>query len=382
MLEHSSPEVSAAAQNKRRQTFRLLSLLMAVGVALLVAGLIESFLRWDESRIRKSDAMDATLFRRDPELGWVLSPGASGNHRHHDFSASYTIGPLGFRHDPAIGQPPKQPFTAVLGDSFTFGLGVADNETFVHHLNNAFDQKHQFLNCGVPGYSTDQELLIAEREVIALKPERILLMVCLANDLIDNLRPVPMQVNQAKPWFELSSDVLVLKGVPIESGFATSALPGDLMVNVFGSDYVTGSMRNRLDWRFILFRKFASVVWPHPDLRPGLAAATLNSQTLFWALVERLREKATRIGSRLEICLLPGKTMVKAPHSPQGSYQVHLRDALLAEAKKRGIRAHHPSMNNHKAAPTPSESSLFFPNDGHFTPEGHRVVADELRLKL
>jgi len=105
------------------------------------------------------------------------------------FDVVYDIDASGFRIDPLAGKTGSR--VAVLGDSFTFGLGVANGETFVSRLNAGSDDGRHYLNLGVPGYSTDQELLLLKKTGNALKPDIVLLVVYLANDLFDNNRSFP-----------------------------------------------------------------------------------------------------------------------------------------------------------------------------------------------
>jgi lysophospholipase L1-like esterase len=69
----------------------------------------------------------------------------------------------------------------LLGDSFTFGWGVKEEETFVKILENCLNSsspsKYHFrvLNLGVPGYSTFQEVAAFKKLVPILKPDLVLL---------------------------------------------------------------------------------------------------------------------------------------------------------------------------------------------------------------
>ena len=64
-----------------------------------------------------------------------------------------------------------------LGDSFTFGWGVEDNETFPvlveEALDAAIDQPVDVLNCGAPGYNTYQEHQLYKKLMAPLKPDYV-----------------------------------------------------------------------------------------------------------------------------------------------------------------------------------------------------------------
>ena len=94
----------------------------------------------------------------DAKLGWKLKPYWSGKHHHYDYDVEYNINSDGFRGtDAAV----KEGGISIVGDSFSFGLGVNDDETFTSLLNVMHHNK--FYNYSVPGYSTDQQLLLVKR---------------------------------------------------------------------------------------------------------------------------------------------------------------------------------------------------------------------------
>jgi len=68
-----------------------------------------------------------------------------------------------------------------LGDSFTFGVGVADEHTFLRRLEkslNAFaapGRRYEVVNAGVQGYNTRDEVLYLKHRWLALRPDLVLI---------------------------------------------------------------------------------------------------------------------------------------------------------------------------------------------------------------
>jgi hypothetical protein len=153
----NTPESDAVSSWSRGKyaSFALFTLFISLLVSL---GAIEGFLQYQDHQIAQSDKMDPGLIFYDPELGWQLAPHWSGSHQHYDFNVDYHINYTGLRADPQEAQ--SKPRVAVLGDSFTFGIGVDDTETFVSLLNADEELPGSYVNLGVPGYSTDQEYLV------------------------------------------------------------------------------------------------------------------------------------------------------------------------------------------------------------------------------
>ena len=117
----------------------------------------------------------AGIMRPDDELFWSMPPNLRGTFLDKPVSTNS----LGLR-GPETG--PKQPGTVrilSLGESTTFGAGVADEETYSFVLQQMFqaaDPGHRFevINAGVSAYSSFQSLLYLELRGLALSPDIVL----------------------------------------------------------------------------------------------------------------------------------------------------------------------------------------------------------------
>src|SRR5262249_8326325 len=147
---------------------------------------------------------------------WRMQRNWSGRHRHHDFDVRYTTNDRGLRGPwPEAGNSPTGTRRYVfVGDSFTFGLGVNDNDTFVQQLNRDGGDA-VYRNAGIAGYSTDQEYLFLKEELPSWQAGTVALVVYLVNDLLDNTLRYPLQAMMAKPLFTLESGELKLANVPV-----------------------------------------------------------------------------------------------------------------------------------------------------------------------
>lgn len=73
----------------------------------------------------------------------------------------------------------------VLGDSFTWGAGALDNETFPKQLEkllNRDEKKYEVINAGINSYDTRQEYFYLLKYGLSLKPD-ILILSFLTNDI-------------------------------------------------------------------------------------------------------------------------------------------------------------------------------------------------------
>lgn len=132
----------------------------------------------------------------DKNLAYELVPGAHyvaaypQTPRSPAKTVEYQINADGFR-DPRIYARPKPASTfriAILGDSFTFGIGVGDTEPYAKVLERELARRLpqlvvEVLNCGVFGYNTRQEVALLEKRVLAYQPD--LVFVCFyMNDVV------------------------------------------------------------------------------------------------------------------------------------------------------------------------------------------------------
>jgi len=80
---------------------------------------------------------------------------------------------------------------AVLGDSFTFGYGVEMEESYPKIFEETVNQKImgeiEVINFGVPGYGTDDSLLMLSEKAVRYNPDIILLAFDGQTDLSENL---------------------------------------------------------------------------------------------------------------------------------------------------------------------------------------------------
>ncbi|MCC6795744.1 MAG: SGNH/GDSL hydrolase family protein [Candidatus Hydrogenedentes bacterium] len=340
----------------------------------------EWFTRDRALEIMGSDALDPGLTVHDETLGWRLAPLWSGHHLHYDYSATYHTSRLGFRNDSPDLTVVRHPWYAVLGDSFVFGFGVNDDQTFVHILNEPETPARSYVNFGVPGYSTDQQLLLLERQVLDFKPDGVLFFVYLGNDLFDNMRLYPMQARRAKPYFALSGSELDLRNTPVPQ--APSPTPDarlELRKTVLGESSPTAI--DQVVARSVLlagvWERYSGMDLSTSDMRSRFTPAI----ELFKRIADRAQHVAVQRGASFTVVVLAGRSFVETPRSMSATYQQYLREEILAWADKSHVGVVDLAGELREAYADRKES-WYYRNDGHLNPEGHAKVASILADKL
>jgi hypothetical protein len=190
----------------------LRQILAVVLVTLVTLAAIEVLLRLTNLRVLREGSSERSLtYEHDAELGWAPSP-----HSRSVVSSARTIqaqhNSLGFR-DIEFARDDR-PVMLFLGDSFVWGVDAEADERFTELLR-ARIPNYRTVNAGVSGYGTDQEYLWLQRIWPQIQPSVVVLIFCTANDRLDNGTNVRYE-GSLKPYFATAADGgLELRGQPV-----------------------------------------------------------------------------------------------------------------------------------------------------------------------
>jgi lysophospholipase L1-like esterase len=116
-----------------------------------------------------------------PKIGHLHKPNADGTFVSEDFRVSHHTDAFGFRNP---WPWPEQIEIVALGDSLTFGYGVADDQAWPAILNRALPDLN-VLNLGLIGAGPQQYLQVYETFIRGLRPRLLLIGLFPANDFWD-----------------------------------------------------------------------------------------------------------------------------------------------------------------------------------------------------
>jgi hypothetical protein len=332
-------QIGAASRHhlSRRRAFAYAILAVTLGVAsgLAVAWGAGRALNVDLGWVMRREALRLRpppplgIFALDDRIGTRHIPGAIGLHETREFKVLYSIDAAGARTVP--GAPRGRPIVEILGDSFTFGNGVEDRETYAARLQQSLGARVAVRNRGVMGWGTTQSMMALEDDLGRGDPIELAVYAWLPFHNQRNYRSrgwlETLAANgQRLPLFELVGPRLVFRGL---------AGPADGIVD---------------------------------------GAEELRRQE--WAITEAaICEMAAAMNGRLLVLMLPFRGWM-GPHglvtldrvSAVDSY-ARLERILIA----RGI----PSLDLGEV-PRLAAPDLYFQNDLHPTARWHRLVAQAL----
>ncbi len=197
---------------------------ISINLGLIVAGLTMGLAIFYVV-MRVAGLTHPPFYTYDYYRGWKLRPGTSG-WQEKEGEAFVRINQQGFRGpEVSAAKPANTVRIAVLGDSFTEGQQVPEDQTFCAVAQRALakcpalgGRKIETLNFGVNGYGTAQELMALRRQVWQFAPDIVVLAVFTGNDIVNN--SATLEGEKCRPFFVYRDDRLVLGGPMWDSSFA------------------------------------------------------------------------------------------------------------------------------------------------------------------
>jgi len=286
-----------------------------------------------------SRAVEAdTVF--DPDLGWRMRPGYhAGNAQHNS---------RGFRENGLGGQADSNSLVLTIGDSFTYGLGVGDSETFSAVLSR--ETNRQVINAGVNAYGVDQALLMWELEGKKTSPDTVILGF-FVDDFFRNALSIR---DRPKPCFVYDESTRAFRFQPID-------LEGHQTANQVTG---TGSPLRVIDAASWMYRELEVRLFPNFD------EELQEKAKLSRFLLTRLDESVKASGAELLIVII-GNCFDQSPNYRW--VESSIEEICETESLE---------CINVAASMRSSGSSRYFGSNCHWSREGHEFAAAEIKNAL
>ncbi len=324
----------------------MIGLTIVVCFALLEFGLARYY-HSTESRI------PITTF--DPTLGWRLRPGSYSVKPSHTFKDhQVSINEYGLRNRPVSARAASDTKRIViLGDSFTFAMAVPNEDAFPAILDNILSGSghYEVINAGVPGYGTAQEMLLMKELTGKKVVGDVYVLMISINDILDRFYTVEVVNSRLR---------ILLQTMP----------------------------------RFVnVLRRFG--IQPKVPRMPSLIYGWYVDETtepgvpLMKAQIKEICDEAYRNNAVLLVGVIPSPFqvypdvydhMLKATYPGNKAVASYLKDPAkpqriiseICEELKIPYLDLLPILTQNNA------KELYIPADGHFSKEGHAVVAQQL----
>jgi lysophospholipase L1-like esterase len=322
-------------------------------VASVVAGLgvVELGLR---AFVPSLAAGSAARFELDADLIYRLRAENAVTWSSAEFTETSHTNALGLRGREIAAKGPGTLRIVAIGDSFTYGHGVQDDETYpavLETLLRARGHDAEVVNAGVPGYSTDQAYTWAVRDGLGLTPDLVLVGVH-CSDVSDNYE---------SSLYDVDGDRLVRRATTRTRMYRLGAVL-DLVPRVVRESRVFDLLVSSLEWH------------DAPDARPPVADLDAWSRGKIRLEIADLARRAAARAATLAVVLMPCKKALVAAVDPCSAlarpdpYGPLAHDLAAAGvpvvASAAAIAASHADLR-----------TLFFRDDPHLNSDGDRALA-------
>ena len=247
------------------------------------------------------------------------------------------------------------------GDSFTFGSGVADNQTFCAYLENEFPHTRT-LNMSQRGYGIDQAYLWYQRDA-ARYPHQVHLFAFISNDF-DRMALTEF-FGYSKPILKLENNVLVARNVPVPMWSSNTA--------AFEAKGELGKSR------------LLQLVQRHLDLSDSAKMARVDAQV--WDIAEAVFKDLARLNTERHSELVLTYLPAMLDYDP-GAYDAR-RVRLAAFCKTAGIKLIDLTDDLRGTPRDVAEWYFITSNEvpvkgsaGHYTALGHRWAAARIAAHM
>lgn len=116
----------------------------------------------------------------------IFPPNAEQSYASSDFEYTAHINALGLRERELPRERGGEFVIAAIGDSYTYGWGVAAEDTWLRRLEdklNAEGHKVRTVNCGKPGAGPEEYVKNAEKIIPVIRPDLVIVGVTIGNDI-------------------------------------------------------------------------------------------------------------------------------------------------------------------------------------------------------
>lgn len=318
----------------------------------------------------------------DSHVGFSNTPGLEGYSRTSEFVMHISINSRGLRDREIDYVKPRDVFRiGLFGDSFTFGEGVQNNESYPKVLEQRLNRNRsangsaetmEVVNFGIGKTGTSHQLAFYQKEGRKYQLDLVIVGFFAGNDFSDNWSGVfylkgDTLVHQAATYTRTRKIQRFLYAIP---GYKWAATHSHL-VNLFRKVATLADDRARM----------AAAARLNEPLATASSDTSLQKVHLTARLIEEFRRQATLHGSDFLLLNLPkrGQRPAAAYAAPDSIPLYVLQcDQLLAALRQRQIR----TLDLIPLFATLPESTHFFVQDGHMTALGNEAVARSLEQYL
>lgn len=276
---------------------------------------------------------------------------------------------------------------AVVGDSFTYGYGVDEEDTWVAQLGQLSGLS--CANLGISGIGPSQELRLLAMEGMRLQPQRVIWQF-FAND--------PLDASLFEHWLDSGQDSFVawqrrqqeqpLRTRPSRRGFRglRRGLHRHLLTYELAKYWLALGAYGRPDQHPVWVRSGATRLLLDPAANRRWADPTQPAISRGWEITQEMLRQAAQVAQSAQagfmVLLVPSKEEVYRhllPSQTAREWVSLVRENgrwLVAFCRTAGIAC--LDLTDALSRAARDGQILYFPQDAHWNPAGHRLAARQV----
>ena len=304
----------------------------------------------------------ARMMGLDDRLGWRHEKNVSKTFRNEDLEY-VAVKQNGHGHrgrDHGSVKATGKSRILILGDSFTEGVHVKEDELFSSRLE-AMNPDLEAMNAGVGGYGTVQEYLYLVREGLAFDPDLVLLMFY-ENDLSDNCLSYYPGFGP-RPYAVWKNGAMQIVEQLDYKEFKKFIIPVPLWEYLNRHSYL---------YYFInvsIYQKLFADKMRNLQKLDLEKTRECGKYGIFFGIIQKMRSLLTAERVQFGVVLIPTREDVERGSSPT-------QQPILSFCRASGIKCH--ALLDRFITERSAGQRLYFTNDIHWTRRGHETAADEI----
>ena len=343
-----------------------LSCLFSIGIGELTLRLVIRPGKTEKSLIQiKVPEQKWTIY--DSQLGWKNKPNTQAVLKRGEHQSQITIDSNGYRSlgtDSEKSNHSKNEGTVFfIGDSFTFGFGVNDDETFSALLSQKINYK--VVNAGVAAYGLDQMALSIDSLNASADGSDLLIVGIFVEDFWRSTLSISNS-GYPKPFFQIKGKSLVLRNIPVPS-LEEQHIFHQQTSNIYDSDRLSQLLSKSYLFRFSkrgVIKFFKLLGWTD--------FTSSDDWVIGKKIIQYIYDSHHRRFSNIVFVLIPPKRWIEGTDEP-------IRQSFLNFCTEQSFDCLDLTTPLKAVFHATQEiKDLYIQDDDHWTRLGHEIAAEEI----